>query len=146
MLLAQVIHMLLVVRPWQRLAKALFLFGAICLGFLPWLPVVIDQNSAALGQPAVLPECRCPTAWTRTAPCVPPCSALLRAHGRAGAVGAGLRDVPAARTGASGALRPLWPVLYLVIWIGLMVGLTVVINERRQFLTVRNFIIVVHAR
>jgi uncharacterized membrane protein len=44
-LIAQVIHALLTVRPRRRLFEAMFLFGAICLGFLPWLPVVLIQNS-----------------------------------------------------------------------------------------------------
>ena len=53
-LIAQLIHLLITrlpVHPRRRLFDGLFLFGAIGLGFLPWLPVVIDQNSVRWTNP-----------------------------------------------------------------------------------------------
>jgi hypothetical protein len=146
-LMAQLIHMLLVVRPWRRLREALFLFGAICLGFLPWLPVVIDQNRVRWTNPLyyqnALPNSLQTYQAVRTA---------LLGHYyvlMAGLMLLGLLYLT--YRGSEGRysmrvrLRPIGPTLYLVIWIGLMVGLTVSINERRQFLTVRNFILIVPA-
>jgi hypothetical protein len=146
-LVAQLIHMLLVVRPRRRLFEALFLFGAICLGFLPWLPVVIDQNRVRWTNPLyyqnALPNSVQTYRAVRTA---------LLGHYYAligGLMLLGLVHLiyrrPEGRYSLRVRLRPLWPTLYLVIWIVLMAGLTVAINERRQFLTVRNFILVVPA-
>lgn len=144
-LLAQLIHMLAAVRPRRRLWEALSLFGAVCLGFLPWLPVVIDQNSVRWDNPLyyqnALPNSLETYRAVRTA---------VFGHYfviMAGLLALGLVYLEYQRglgeTRARVRLRPVWPVLFLVIWIGVMVGLTVVINERRQFLTVRNFIVVV---
>jgi hypothetical protein len=146
-LVAQLIHTLLVVQPRRRLLEALFLFGAICLGFLPWLPVVIDQNRVRWTNPLyyqnALPNNVQTYRAVRTA---------LLGHYYALVGGLMLLGlVYLIYRGSEGAyslrvrLRPLWPTLYLVIWIGLMVSLTVAINQRRQFLTVRNFILIVPA-
>lgn len=43
-LICHVIHMILFVRPWPRLRWTLFVYGAMCATFLPWLPVVLRQN------------------------------------------------------------------------------------------------------
>jgi hypothetical protein len=143
-LVAQLIHMLLAVRPRNRLFDGLLLFGAICLGFLPWLPVVIDQNSVRWDNPLyyqnALPNSLETYRAVRTA--------LLGARFAPLLLVALLGGVYQRADGENRlrfSARPLWPTLYLAIWIGLMVGLTVLINERRQFLTVRNFIIVTPA-
>jgi uncharacterized membrane protein len=141
-LLAQLIHMLLFVRPRRRLLDGLFLFGAICLGFLPWLPVVIDQNRVRWDNPLyyqnALPNSLATYHAVRTA--------LLGHYFTLMGLLAllGLISVSYRRNSASWRFS-LRPVSYLVIWIGFMVGLTVIINERRQFLTVRNFILIVPA-
>lgn len=141
-LLAQLIHMLLLARPRHRLFEALFLFGAICLGFLPWLPVVIDQNRVRWDNPLYYQNS------------VPNSLETYRAVRMAlfgnmyglmiGLALLGLVYITYRRT-VKIRLRPIAPTLYLAIWIALMVGLTVYINERRQFLTERNFILITPA-
>jgi hypothetical protein len=146
-LMAQLVHMLLVVRPRRRLFEALFLFGAICLGFLPWLPVVIDQNRVRWTNPLyyqnALPNNLQTYRAVRTA-LLGHYYALIGGSALLGLVHLAYRG-PESRHSVRVRLRPLWPTLYLTIWIALVIGLTVAINERRQFLTVRNFILIVPA-
>jgi hypothetical protein len=144
-LIAQLIHMLLVVRPARRLKEALFLFGAVCTGFLPWLPVVIDQNRLRWDNPLYYQNALPNNADTYRAVR----DALLGSHFglMAGLLLLGLVYISYRQSKLYPHIRlhPVWPALYLATWIGLMVGLTVVINERRQFLTVRNFILITPA-
>ena len=137
-LAAQVIHMLLMVRPWRRLREALFLFGAVCLAFVPWFVVFLEQNRVRWDNPLyyqnALPNSLATYRMVRTA---------VLGHyyvlfGLLLGVGSGLL----ARHTQHGsppslALAPLWrswwPTLLLVIWIALMVGLTVWINEAASF-------------
>ncbi|NLX10460.1 MAG: hypothetical protein GXY36_12455 [Chloroflexi bacterium] len=146
-LIVQLAHMLLTVRPARRLVQALVLFGTACAGFLPWLPVVIEQNSVRWDNPLyyqnALPNSVETYRAVRTA--------LLGSHyGLLAALlllglvylvyrHAGRERWPQVR------LRPVWPALYLALWIVLVVGATVVINARSQFLTVRNFIVITPA-
>jgi hypothetical protein len=152
-LIAQLIHMLIMVRPRRRLLDGLFLFGAICLGFLPWLPVVIDQNSVRWTNPLYYQNSLSNSRETYHAVR----TALFGHYYVLLALLAllGLFSLPhftrkvspsraesGFRDKVNRFLAP-WPTLYLVIWIVFVVGLTVIINERRQFLTVRNFILIV---
>jgi uncharacterized membrane protein len=173
-LIAQLIHMLIMVRPRRRLLDGLFLFGAICLGFLPWLPVVIDQNRVRWTNPLYyqnsLPNSLATYHAVRTALfghyyVLMALLALLGlfslsknallnseisfSHGEKGLPN---RENPPFKirfmrriNSFSTILPPVspWPTLYLLIWIVFMVALTVIINERHQFLTVRNFILIV---
>lgn len=43
-LICHAVHMLIVVRPWSRLRFVLVHFGVVCFGFLPWFPIVLEQN------------------------------------------------------------------------------------------------------
>jgi uncharacterized membrane protein len=177
-LIAQLIHMLIMVRPRRRLLDGLFLFGAICLGFLPWLPVVIDQNSVRWTNPLYyqnsLPNSLATYHAVRTAlfghyyvlmallallglfslseatPLISETpSSGAEIPGSRGERGISNRRNPPfkfpfmRRINSFSRILSPWPTLYLVIWIVFMVGLTVIINERRQFLTVRNFILIV---
>jgi 4-amino-4-deoxy-L-arabinose transferase-like glycosyltransferase len=157
-LIAQLIHMLIMVRPRRRLLDGLFLFGAICLGFLPWLPVVIDQNSVRWTNPLYyqnsLPNSRETYHAVRTALFghYYVLMALLATLGlfslsRWTAPKRAAFKVPlsssAGQGDSGGEARRFRGTAYLVIWIVFMVSLTVIINERRQFLTVRNFILIV---
>ena len=158
-LIAQLIHMLLMVRPRQRLFEALLLFGAICLGFLPWLPVVIDQNSVRWDNPLyyqnALPNSVETYHAVRTAllggyPVLLTLLALLGLFKNKELfttedteITENFKEKEKKNFLTSAPLR--FALIYLAIWIALMVGLTVLINERRQFLTVRNFILIVPA-
>lgn len=146
-LVAQLVHMLLTVRPMKRLANALFLFGAVCAAFLPWALVVLEQNRVRWDDPLyyqnALPNTPETYRMIRTA--------LLGQHYTLLGLLAllGLVAVHYARRNPVERphlrWRPLWPTLYLVLWIVVMVGVTVAINAQRDFLTVRNFIVIVPA-
>ncbi len=145
-LMAQLIHLLIAARPRKRLGEGLFLFGSICLGFLPWLPVVMDQNRLRWTNPLYyqnsIPNNMATYRAVRQALFGSQFGlmAMLMLLGLVYVVYRAARNrLPAVR------LRPAWPTLYLGIWIVLMAGLTVTINAHRSFLTVRNFIVIVPA-
>ncbi len=144
-LLAQMVHLLLLARPRHRLFEGLGLWAAVGLGFAPWLPVVLDQNRLRWDNPLYFQNALPNSAETfravRTA-LLGGNYALLGGLGLLGLVYVSYRRVGGGQT-IRVRLRPAWPVLYPALWIGLMVGLTVAINARREFLTVRNFVIVV---
>ncbi len=166
---AQTIHLLLMMRPRRRLLEGLFLVGAVGLGFLPWLPVVIDQNSVRWENPLyyqnALPNSLETYHAVRTALLGQRYAllALLMLVGLSLALiqvksfdanRAGLLTRPYTRFPAISAPRlfnlslrrgHLWPAVYLLIWLVLVIGVTVWLNERRQFLTVRNFILITPA-
>lgn len=143
--LVQALHLLLTARG-RRLAEGAFLLGAIGLGFLPWLPVMIDQNSVRWDNPLYYQNALSNSAETfrlvRTA---------LLGHwyailGGLALLGTVTLSYPHGETASPRArLRPLWPALYLALTVVLIAGLIVAINERRQFLTVRNFILLTPA-
>ena len=143
-LAAQLVHLLATARPWRRLEDGLFLFGATCLGFLPWLPVVLDQNRLRWENPLYYQNALPNSLETYRAVR----AALLGSHYGllAGLLLVGLVYLVYRRGEGEPRVRvrwrPVWPAFYLAVWIGLMAGLTVLINEQRQFLTVRNFILV----
>lgn len=146
-LVAQVIHMLLTVRPIKRLANALFLFGAVCAAFLPWALVVLEQNRVRWDNPLyyqnALPNTTATYRMIRTA--------LLGQHYALPGLLAllGLVAISYAQRNNGDRLRlrwrPLWPTVYLALWIVVTAGVTVAINAQRDFLTVRNFIVIVPA-
>jgi hypothetical protein len=149
-LIAQLIHMVIAlsgVRSWRRLGEGLSLFGAICLGFLPWFPVVIAQNSVRWDNPLyyqnALPNNLDTYRMVRDA-LLGQRFALILIPALLGLVYVTYprRDQ---RERLRLGLRPIWPALFLTIWIGFMIGLTLFINARREFLTVRNFILVTPA-
>ncbi len=143
----QGLHLLLARRPWRRLAEGVLLLGAVGLGFLPWLPVMIEQNRVRWDNPLY---------YQNSLPNSPETFRLVR-HTLLGQHYALLGSVillglvwlswPRGDTVARPTLRlrPLWPVLYPALQIVVIAGLIVAINERRQFLTVRNFLILTPA-
>lgn len=143
-LVAQLLHMLLTVRPWRRLREALLLFGSVCLAFVPWFVVFLEQNRVRWDNPLyyqnALPNSMDTYRMVRTA--------LLGQHYVLFALLILLGLVYLRYRHGNGQTRvhlawqPVWPGLLLVIWIALMVGLTVYINAQREFLTVRNFVII----
>lgn len=142
-LMAQGAHLLICVRPRARLAQGVFLLGAVGLGFLPWLPVVIRQNGVRWDNPLYYQNSVPNSIETYRAVR----QTLLGSHYglMAGLLLLGLVTLVYRQRGAwpRVRLRPLWPVLYPALWIGLMVSLTVAINARSQFLTERNFLLIV---
>lgn len=145
-LLAQGVHFLIFARGRQRVLNGLFLFAAVGIGFLPWLPVVIDQNRVRWDDPLYFRNSVPNSIETYQAVR----TALLGSHYGLlfGLLVLGLVYVtysPAGHEAIRVRLRPLWPPAYPALWIGLMVGLTVAINARRQFLTERNFVLIAPA-
>ncbi|MGQ9849036.1 MAG: glycosyltransferase family 39 protein [Aggregatilineaceae bacterium] len=143
----QGLHLLLARRPWRRLGEGMLLMGAVGLGFLPWLPVLIDQNRVRWDNPLyyqnALPNSLETFRMVRTA---------LLGHYYAimgSLILLGLvtlrwprgEQIPRPTV----RLRPWWPALFPALQIVVIVGLIVAINERRQFLTVRNFLIITPA-
>lgn len=146
-LLAQGMHFLLFARGRRRVVDGLFLFGAVGLGFLPWLPVILDQNRVRWDDPLYfrnsVPNSIETYRAVRTA-LLGSHYGLLLALLLLGLVYVVYRQ----RDGLDAArirLRPLWATAYPALWIVLMVGLTVAINARRQFLTERNFVLIAPA-
>lgn len=144
LLLAQGLHLLASVRPRARLAEGVALFAAVGIGFLPWLPVVLQQNSVRWDNPLYYQNSVPNSIETYRAVR----GALLGSHYglMGGLLLLGLVTLvyrgggwPRVRT------RPLWAHLYPALWIAVMVGLSVAINARRQFLTERNFVLIVPA-
>ncbi len=144
LLVAEFAHLLIAVRPWRRVRDGIFLFGAVGMAFLPWLPVMIDQNRVRWTNPLYyqnsLPNNLDTYRAVRTA---------LLGHYYAifGVLMVlGLLWVTYRYTDqewrAQVHLRPTGPALFLLLWAGLMIGPTVTVNQQRQFLTVRNFILI----
>jgi len=146
-LAVQALHLLVARRPWRRLAEGALLIGAVGLGFVPWLPVMIDQNRVRWDNPLY---------YQNSLPNSPETFRLVRTTllGHHYAILGSLillglvwlswpRDDPTSRPVVR--LRPFWPVLFPVLQIVVIAGLIVAINERRQFLTVRNFLIITPA-
>lgn len=143
----QGLHLLMARRPRRRLIEGLGLMSAVALGFLPWLPVLLDQNRVRWDNPLYyqnsLPNSPETFRVVRIA-LLGHYYALLGSLTLLGLVTLrwprdGQTSRPAVR------LRPLWPVLYPALQIALITGLIVAINERRQFLTVRNFLVLTPA-
>src|SRR5690606_27427912 len=131
----------------RRAVDGLFLFGAVGLGFLPWLPVILDQNRVRWDDPLYFRNSVPNSIETYRAVS----TALLGSHyallfallflGLVYVVYRQRNGLDAGRIW----LRPLWAAAYPALWIVLMVGLTVAINARRQFLTERNFVLIAPA-
>lgn len=143
----QGLHLLLACRPWRRLAEGVLLMGVVGLGFLPWMPVLIDQNRVRWDNPLyyqnALPNSLETFRMVRTA-LLGHYDAILGSLTLLGLVTVRWpHDDPTPRPVVR--LRPWWPVLFPVLQIVTIVGLIVAINEQRQFLTVRNFLIITPA-
>lgn len=142
-LICQVIHMLLFVRPFKRLWWVGFHFGAICLGFLPWLPIVIRQNQVRWETPLYylnsLPNSHATYIMVRDA-------LLGKQYGiTVVLIGLGLVWMIYEKTAVRFKFRPLHPTLFVILW---AVGFTVLsfyLNAEKQFLTIRNFVLVTPA-
>jgi len=147
LVIVQGLHMVLLARPWRRLREGVFLLVAVGLAFLPWLPVVIDQNRVRWDNPLY---------YQNSLPNSPETFRLIRTallgHNYALLAGLALLGLvyvyahpPNRNSQVRFHVRPLWPVLYLALWVVFVVGTIIALNERRQFLTVRNFILVTPA-
>jgi hypothetical protein len=142
-LICQFLHMLLVVRPWPRLRWSLFHFGAVCAAFLPWFPIVIRQNQVRWETPLYylnsLPNSHETYVMVRDALVGKQYAITLVL------MALGLLWVSYQGNSIRFRLRPWSPQLFLLLWLPGFIGMTIFLNERNQFLTVRNFIVVAPA-
>ncbi len=140
-LVCQAIHMTLFVRPWRRWWWSAFHFGAICLAFLPWLPIVIEQNHVRWMTPLYylnsLPNSHETYIMVRDA-------LLGQQYALTGVlIMLGLIWVYYENNRPQLKIKPISPTVFLMLW---LVGYAVMTfylnsNETRQFLTIRNFIL-----
>ncbi|NDJ84947.1 MAG: hypothetical protein GYB66_03585, partial [Chloroflexi bacterium] len=141
-LICQAVHMLLFVRPWRQLRWALFHFGAICLSFLPWLPVVIRQNQVRWETPLyylnALPNSFETYIMVRDAVLGKQFAITLVL------IGLGLVWLYYGPRRVQVKLKPLGPAFFAALWVSAYIALTWYVNgiPERQFLTIRNFIVI----
>ena len=144
-LICQLIHMLIFVRPWKRLRWGIFHFWAICFAFLPWSLIVIRQNQVRWETPLYylnsLPNSYETYIMVRDA-----------LFGKQYALTLvllilGLGWITYQTTKIQWQLRPTNSTIFLLLWLIGYISMTYYLNsnEDRQFLTIRNFIVVTPA-
>lgn len=142
-LICQAVHMLVTVRPFKRLCWAGFHFGAICLGFLPWLPIVIRQNQVRWETPLYylnsLPNSHGTYIMVRDA-------VLGKQYGITIVILAlGLVWLSYDYTQTRIRLKPISPTLFLLMWAVGFTTMSFYLNADKQFLTIRNFLLITPA-
>lgn len=139
-LICHAVHLLVSVRPLKKLWWVGFHFGAVCLAFLPWLPIVIHQNQVRWKTPLyylnALPNNHQTYVMVRDA-LVGKQFGLTLALLLLGLVWLSYHDNQTRLQ-----LRPLNPTIFALGWLISYISMTVYLNERNQFLTIRNFIVV----
>lgn len=139
-LICHAIHMLMFVRPVSHLRWTLFTFGAMCASFLPWFPVVIQQNQVRWETPLYylnsLPNSTDTYLMVR--------DALL---GQQYALFGFLIAWGLWFTFHQQLHQHIRPLTLLLLWVVGYLTMTYILNAQpdRQFLTIRNFIVVTPA-
>jgi hypothetical protein len=143
-LICQFVHMLIFVHPFSRLRWTVFHFGATCATFLPWLPVVIRQNQVRWETPLYylnsLPSTSETYGMVRDA-------VLGQQYALIGLlVLLGVIYISYRKTGIIFRWRPVSPVAFALLWGLGYVAMTYALNRPgREFLTIRNFIVMTPA-
>lgn len=139
-LLVQLIHMLLIVRPMRRLPDLLFRWALIGAAWLPWAFVFINQSLIRYTRPIL---------FRSSLPNTPETFITVRgdlfgAHFGLtfGLLLLGLVYVTYRNGIPTIRLRPTRPTLYLSLWFVLPILLIVLINTRYEILTPRNFLLI----
>ncbi|MCS6871933.1 MAG: glycosyltransferase family 39 protein [Anaerolineae bacterium] len=139
----QVLHTLLVVRPFRRLPDMLFRFAALGIAFLPQFGVFLMQSSVRYTRPII---------FQSTFPNTPETFVMVRTDligthfGLTGALALlGLVYVSYRFGKAHWRWRPLLPTSLLALWVALPIMVIIGINERFPILTTRNFLLVTPA-
>jgi len=144
-LLIQLLHIVFVVRPRQRMPDLLIRWGLIGLAWAPWGFVFIGQSLVRYTDPILFRSSLPNTAETF----ITVRTALFGAHFglTLGLLLIGLIYVIYRSRGAwpTIRLRPLSPTMYLLLWFALPIGLIVAINSRYEILTTRNFLLILPA-
>lgn len=143
-LICQLIHMLIFVRPLSRLRWVIFHFAAICATFLPWFPVVIRQNQVRWETPLyylnALPNTAESYALIRDA-------LLSQQYGLISVlIIIGLLGLSLQSNSSIYTFRHFRSIFFLVFWSGGYFMMTYILNRPgREFLTIRNFIVITPA-
>jgi len=142
-LLTQLLHILLIVRPFRRWPDLVVRWTLIGVAWLPWLFVFIEQSliryTRAVFFQSGIPNSPQTFIALRTD--------LFGAHFglMVGLLLFGLiyvsyrAGVPAVR------LRPFAPTIYVLLWVVLPIAIIIAINSRREILTLRNFLLITPA-
>ncbi len=140
-LICQAAHMVVFLRPWSRLRWAMFHFGAVCLAFVPWSLVVYNQNQVRWITPLYYLNSLSNSHETY----IMVRDALL---GQQYAITLVLILVGLVWLSYRGkniniSLHPIGPTAFILLWLVGYATMTYVMNSRegRQFLTIRNFIV-----
>lgn len=142
-LICQFLHMCVFVSPAGRLRWAFFHFTAVCASFTPWLPVVYRQNQVRWETPLyylnALPNTHATYLMVRDA-----------LFGKQYAItlfllAIGLVWIHYHQGRTKLLLRPTSPMVFAMFWLVAYAAITVYMNQERQFLTVRNFLVVTPA-
>ncbi len=142
-LVCQFLHLCLFVRPMRRLRWAMFHLIAVGIAFSPWLPIMYRQNQVRWVTPLyylnALPNTHTTYLMVR--------DALL---GKQYAITLFLLTLglvwilsQSGRTYLK--FRPLGSTFFALFWLVAYTAITVYMNQERQFLTVRNFLVVTPA-
>lgn len=143
-LICQFVHMFVFVRPWQALRWSMFHFTAICVTFLPWFPVVVRQNQVRWETPLyylnALPSTSETYVMVRDA-------VIGHQYGFIGLlVVLGIFFIYRENGRDVFRFRPFLPTFFLVLWVVGYVVMTFALNRPgREFLTIRNFIVITPA-
>ncbi|MBI5928699.1 MAG: glycosyltransferase family 39 protein [Chloroflexi bacterium] len=139
----QILHLCLFVRPFHRLRWAIFHLIAVGIAFAPWLPVMYRQNQVRWVTPLyylnALPNTYATYLMVRDA-----------LFGKQYAITLflltlGLVWICYQQGLTKLKFHPLGPTFFAVFWLVAYTGITVYMNQERQFLTVRNFLVVTPA-
>jgi hypothetical protein len=135
----QLIHILVFVRPVRRLGDMLFRWLAICLSWLPWAFVFVEQSLVRYTRPIL---------YQSTLPNTPESFALVRGDlfGSHWALTFGLMLLGLVYIVHRGdsirfTWRPLLPTAYLALWFLLPIIALIWINQNHPILTTRNFLL-----
>lgn len=142
-LICQALHLIITVRPLKRLWWVFVHFGAVCATFLPWLPIVIRQNQVRWETPLyylnALPNNHQTYVMVRDA-------LVGKQYGLTLALLVlGLVWISYPHNQTRVRWQPLSPTLFTLGWLASYILMTAYLNERNQFLTIRNFIVVTPA-
>lgn len=140
-LVCQFLHLGLFTRPFHRLRWAMFHLIAVGIAFSPWLPVMYRQNQVRWVTPLyylnALPNTHATYLMVRDA-----------LFGKQYAITLFLLTLGLVWISYQQGrikVRPLGPPFFALFWLAAYIAVTVYLNQERQFLTVRNFLVVTPA-
>ncbi|MEP7289486.1 MAG: glycosyltransferase family 39 protein [Chloroflexota bacterium] len=139
-LIIQLVHMVIFARPLRRLGDLLLRWGAICLAWLPWGFVFVNQSLVRYTRPILFQS-----TWENT----PAALGIVRNDltGSQYAVTISLLLLGLIYVTYKGGIpklswRPAWPTVYMALWLAVPIVVIIAINPYYPILTTRNFLLV----